>query len=982
MKNILDPLRRMQNEAAWRQKAELERFLAEADFAEKLCGLYPRQAPRWRRMIESAATPVHQALTAGGSRLLRAVQDAEKIMAPLQQAAKRYTVHCVGHAHIDMNWMWSWPETVSVTNDTFSTVLRLMDEYPDFTFSQSQASIYAIMERYFPEMLKRIAGRIKEGRWEVTASHWVEGDKNIIGGESLCRHLLYTRRYMQRLFGLKPEDVPIDWSPDTFGHAATVPTYLSRGGVKYLYLHRPGVFSATKPWAFWWEGPDGSRVLVRNDMQVGYNNIIAPKIIPYLVDFVKETGCVDFMWVYGVGDHGGGPTRRDILMLEEMSAWPVFPRLRFSTARVFYEQLAKQSRRLPVLRGEFNTENTGCYTSQSLIKKANCFAENRLVDAEIAASLLWALAGKPYPRPLLEEGWRDTLFSHFHDILPGSCVHDSRTYMHGLFQKTMATTGMVETGALRQLAARVDTARVAAPSEPPPVILSNALGAGVGHSSKEGGISRAEQSAGAGNRPFMIFNPTPWDRDEVVEATVWDNSISSAVTPLKDRTFMVHTAEGQVIPTQKILDDAYWGHDFVTLAFPAQICGLGYGLYTVTEDPGSSTPVNVIYNAAWRNKPGHSRGASQTGPHHHCAYVPYERPKEGLENECLRLDLNPGTGGIRSLYDKLGKVHLVAQDNANPPIVFEIEKPHGMTAWIIDNAIACEWPLMTALRRKGNGPYKAAIEVDYAIRESKFTLSYELRAGDPQLYIRLHGTWFQRGSNEAGVPSLIFTVPFALMNARARYEIPFGAIDRSLNRREEVPALQWAQVTGTAGRITAGCLLLNDSKHGYSLDGSTLRLSLIRASHDPDPLPEIGEHEVHLALRPFRGSLRVSDATRCGRNFNHALRVVGTDVHQGDLPAAEQFASVTPENVILTEVKQSEEGGALVVRLFEADGRPATAKITLNPKLLGPVSAAVETDLLERPLSQSSVRYQGNRISVKVPARGITTLLIKLNKRP
>ena len=205
---------------------------------------------------------------------------------------------------------------------------------------------------------------MKEGRWEVTASHWVEGDKNMASGESLCRHLFYTRAYIKQLFGLRPEDVPIDWSPDTFGHAATVPTYLVRGGVKYLYLHRPGVHTASKPGAFWWEGPDGSRVLVRNDMETGYSGMITPDLIPHFFEFVKLTGGRDYMFVYGVGDHGGGPSRRDILRRRDMNTWPVFPNIKLSTARTFYERLEKQAGKLPVLTGELNTEFTGCYTTR------------------------------------------------------------------------------------------------------------------------------------------------------------------------------------------------------------------------------------------------------------------------------------------------------------------------------------------------------------------------------------------------------------------------------------------------------------------------------------------------------------------------------------------------------------------------------------------------------------------------------------------
>ena len=322
----------------------VERAEAELNFAEQLCELHPGNAETWRPLIQNARAAMAGTLAKGRlDNIPDAVRAVEARLAPIGQVAKSYTVHCVGHGHIDMNWMWSWPETVAITVDTFATVLRLMDEYPDFKFSQSQASTYQIIERHRPDLLKRMAKRVKEGRWEVTASHWVEGDKNMVSGESLCRHLLYTRAYIKQLFGLRPEDVPIDWSPDTFGHAATVPTYLVRGGVKYLYLHRPGVHTASKPLAWWWEGPDGSRVLVKNDMETGYSGMITPDLIPHFFKFVKFTGGRDYMFLYGVGDHGGGPSRRDILRSRDMNTWPIFPNIKLSTARTFYERLEKQA---------------------------------------------------------------------------------------------------------------------------------------------------------------------------------------------------------------------------------------------------------------------------------------------------------------------------------------------------------------------------------------------------------------------------------------------------------------------------------------------------------------------------------------------------------------------------------------------------------------------------------------------------------------
>ncbi len=208
----------------------------------------------------------------GVNGLIAAVQAAEAALEPIGVAAKGYAIHCVGHGHIDMNWMWSWPETVATTHDTFASVLSLMRQYTDVTYSQSQASVYALMERYHPALFAEIQERVREGRWEISAAHWVEGDKNLASGESLARHLLYTRRYFTEKFGLSAEDLPVDWEPDTFGHANTIPDILALGGVKFYYSCRTGggfdhdvIGPDPRPKLFWWEGPAGGRVLVNRE---------------------------------------------------------------------------------------------------------------------------------------------------------------------------------------------------------------------------------------------------------------------------------------------------------------------------------------------------------------------------------------------------------------------------------------------------------------------------------------------------------------------------------------------------------------------------------------------------------------------------------------------------------------------------------------------------------------------------------------------
>ena len=158
--------------------------------------------------------------------------EAERELMGAAKAAKEYEILFASHAHIDMNWMWGWQETVAVTLATFRTVLQLMREYPDFTFSQSQASVYRIVEEHDPEMMREIMGRIAEGRWEVTASAWVETDKNMPDTESLLRHIRETRDYLRDVWNVDPKSVTVDFSPDTFGHSAFVPEINTFGNVR------------------------------------------------------------------------------------------------------------------------------------------------------------------------------------------------------------------------------------------------------------------------------------------------------------------------------------------------------------------------------------------------------------------------------------------------------------------------------------------------------------------------------------------------------------------------------------------------------------------------------------------------------------------------------------------------------------------------------------------------------------------------------
>jgi len=940
--------------------ALIHRFRQEIDFAHKFADLFPDKKDQWQKLVLKAAKLVQDKLSAGGAIDLKAlVGEAEKIIAPIGKEAKKYTIHCCGHAHIDMNWMWPWQETVSVSIDTFRTVDRLMDEFPEFKFSQSQASTYIAMEEFAPEIFKAIKKRIKEGRWDPTASMWVEGDKNMASGEILCRHMLYTRRYFKEKFGLPYDAIKIDWECDTFGHCWTLPSILNRGGVTRYYFHRTG----PEKWLYWWKSPDGSKVLGFRD-KLGYNGEIVPEISHWFVDYVRETGLKDWMFLYGVGDHGGGPTRADLMRAADLDSWPIYPNVKLSTTDAYYSAVEK-SPNIPVVDHELNYTFEGCYTSQSNIKRANRVSENILPEIE-AIALVAGKAGFAYPMDDIRKGWRLAMFNQFHDILPGSGVHATYEYAQGLFQEIQAIALAIRTRGLRQLASRVNTSK-ASGIKPPKgskgETIGDSAGAGAGDPGIPGGVS-AHQLGAVSAEPFLIFNPLAFPRSEVVYAKVWNKEMPAGHISVRDDAG--NTTAGQVVGT-----GGYWGHNFTTVAFPAKdVPATGYRVYTVDR---SAAPVSAEGVKMCRQ--GEHPGSSGVSP-------------GVMENEFVSVEIDPPSGAIKHLIDKESGYDFVPEGQLFGVLEHVHEVSKGMTSWVIGKINRVD-----VLSQDGDfhvgqqGPHRATVRTNRKVGNSTVSVEIGLNAGSPMVDFTVSAHWIEIGTPEAGIPQLRIAFPTKIAEPRATYEVAFGSIERPVNG-QEVPALKWADLSGKAigGKGSCGITMINADKYGHNAEDNTLRLTLLRSSFDPDPLPEMGDHVIRLAIIPHDGMVSPSVAARQGAAFNLPMNVASTDIHEGSLPPSKSFVEVLTPNVMLAAVKKAEDfptdrdarsGGtdALIVRVYELEGKDTEAKIRITD-LVKPGSPAKEVDLIEQPLAKSSAKMTGDVLSVKVTAYGIASVMV------
>lgn len=941
--------------ASLRFSGQIERVQAELKFADQLVRARPDIAGQ--DVVVAAGRLVEQGLQASAVDVGELTARAEETLMPLSAVCKEYTLACVSHAHIDMNWMWSWPETVAVTHDTFQTMLVLMEEFPEFIFSQSQASTYELVELYDPAMFEVIQQRVREGRWEVTASQWVEGDKNMSSGESASRHLLYTRSYFADKFGLSPEDVQVDLEPDTFGHPATLPSILARGGVKYYYHCR----GSRGPHLYWWVGPDGSRVLTFNDVQ-WYMCNIGPQIADALLEFSETISTKEMAVLYGVGDHGGGPTRRDLMRMREMNLWPIFPRLECSTLHGFFRRAEAAATKIPEVTGERNCVFTGCYTSQARQKWANRHGENLLYAAEAAATLGRRLADVPYPEANLATAWKHLLFDQFHDILPGSGVRDTRHYALGRAQESQAAASMARSNALRALSARIDTEHLRAGFAQGSVRVfkddlesGRSMGGGVGFATGTGGESAFSVSQ-TSDRAFLVFNPLAHSRTEIVEVKLWDTEL--------EESHLVVSGDGVEPRAVQVLDRGkYWGHTYVTVAFPVQVPSLGYRVVCVSDRGVELGVKSQAVTDPWGGTLGswRLRDASDYS----------------MENEFLRVQLNPASGGLVSLLDKQSGRQWVPDGEQAGILQYSIEANIGMSAWVIGQFMTQEDLLSGGvLKPVHKGPYVQSFRWTRSIGASTVELEIILRQGLPRVDFRLRVDWREMGDAERGIPNLRVRFPLDVRDPEPRYEIPFGSIRRDLFDGQEVPALRWVDLSEPDGQ---GVTLANSSKYGFSLDGQSLNMTLLRSSIEPDPLPDMGEHVIEYSLIPHGAGWGVGDSMSVGEETNIPLVALSCGFHAGELPAALSAVMVDDANVRLVALKMAQNDSqisGIVLRLVEVAGEATTARVRLAPEFLADSVGAVALDMMERPLEPNSARLEDGVLEVDLPAYGICTVRV------
>jgi len=866
-------------------------------------------------------------------------------------------IYLVGHAHLDLAWLWPVPETWEAAKRTFESVLKLQSEFPDLIFCHSTPALYAWMEEHRPDLFAAIKKQVAAGCWEVIGGMWVEPDLNLISAESMVRQVFYGQLYAKENFG---ELMRVAWLPDTFGFGWQLPQILRQGGVDYFVTQKLRWNDTTEfpHGAFWWEGLDGTKIFSMMSAPIG-ESIEAVKMASYAFDWQVKTGLQDALWLPGVGDHGGGPTRD---MLEVAKRWkmsPFFPKLEFAKAvdylslieSQFWPAVAESSqesdvpesdnqeilqarefsnlsaisdanhsisqlktipRTLPVWKDELYLEfHRGCYTTRADQKRQNRRCEELLYQAELLSSLATICTGAVYPKSELESAWKQILFNQFHDILPGSAI--AQVYADA----NLGWVGVDRT--CREILLRsldAISAQISLPNPPQPDA-----------------------------QPILIFNTLNWSRSEVVAVPLPDAADSAwQIYDFSRRRLASQIVRGDRPQSQSKL--LFWANNL-----PA----VGYQVFWLCRED-AQTVAQTVDNASARleteKKTELSKltyGIAQKNTVSQETH--FAAAQMVLENEFIRATVDGKTGDLSSIWDKVNNREVLNAAGGNQLQAFQ-DSGQYWDAWNIDpnyEKHQLPAPILKDISWIAQGEIRQSLRVVRQIGKSEFCQDYIVEIGSPLLKIKTVANWQETHVLVKAAFGLNVEADFATC------EIPGGAIDRTTKPQTpaekakwEVPILRWTDISNDG----FGVSLLNDCKYGCDLQPNQIRLTLLRGSTWPDEQADVGVSEFTCAVYPHSGNWQEAGTVRQGYELNLPLLVkvlpkLEENGHK-TLPAVGKFLDLSAENLVLMAFKQSEDDSNVwILRCCECHGKEA--KLELKSDLGLAISQPV--DLLEQPIN-------------------------------
>lgn len=773
---------------------------------------------------------------------------------------KDKTMYMIGNAHLDPVWLWQWQEGYQEVKATFRSVLDRMKEYEDFFFTGSSAAYYEWVEENEPLMFEEIRQRVKEGRWVIVGGFWIQPDCNVPCGESFVRQGLYAQRYFEEKFGVMAHT---GYNVDSFGHNGMLPQLLKKLGMDNYVFMRPGRHEkGLEQETFRWRSPDGSEVL---SYRIPFEYCTWPEeIFRHICRCSGEIKSKDgiAMCFYGVGNHGGGPTKANIDSIHELEGRSDLPKLILSTPDAYFDKVRERGEALPVVSGDLLHHASGCYSVHSGVKKWNRKAENRLIMAEKFSVMAGHFAGRSYPVSEYTRGWKRVLFNQFHDILAGTSLAAAYEDAWESYGEALSIGARGMNGAIQSISWQIDI-----PME-------------------------------EGMRPLVVFNPNAFEGKFEVEAEA---------PSLKEDMTLVDEEDRQ-IPIQLVQSEASC-NGRCRISFIAELPSLGWRTYRLVRGREKEVFPEV-------------EGTDTFG-----------------ENDWFSITFDEETGYICSLKKKNDDTEYFDRPAAVPVVI----EDHGDT-WAHGIRIFDKKKgqfRLQSIRCVEKGPVKRVIRVISVYGNSRLVQDFAIYRALDFISVRTKVDWHEKFS----MLKLLF--PMNMSYLKGSWEIPYGVVKREPDG-EEYPMQSFLDVEGANPGLNTninGLSILNDGKTSASISGKEAAITVLRspiyAHHEPyEPKDDLeyvyidqGVQTFTYGLYPHDGSWERSDTVRYGRGMNEKPVALFETYHKGELPMKASLLKVEDANVLLTAMKEAEDGsGDLVLRMVETAGCACRTKLHVHER--------------------------------------------------
>jgi alpha-mannosidase len=814
----------------------------------------------------------------------------------------KITVHMIGQAHLDPVWLWRWTEGRAEALGTTQSAVDRLAEYPGFHFTRGESQVYSWIEAENPALFAQVKQAIAEDRWHVVNGMVIQPDMNIPGGESFVRQVLLGKRYARDHLGLEPT---VAYCVDSFGHASTLPQILRQCGFDAYVFMRPGPHEKDLPAnVFWWQAPDGSRILTFRI--AGAYTTWSTDQEAHILQAVaaRPEGLDATMCFFGVGNHGGGPTKAQIDNVLELAAkyrdaapasGPDLD-IRFSWPDAFFDAIRPQAATLPVVADELQYHAVGCYSVNSALKTAHRQAENRLLLAERLAVMAELWAGAPVPQARLDELWHTLAFNQFHDTLGGSSIKVAEDDAIAELTGLAAKAGVLADDAARAVTNRIDT--------------------------------------GGPGATVVVFNPAATAATTYIEYEPWTGwqqwdeygwgLVDDTARPVAYQNIDPHEALSE--PNGRIR----------RLLFHTTLPAAGYRVFRFA--PGLPR-VDVTNGGDAANGRGMRSGGDSlpdlaivVPPDLVPLRVHADNTAAEMENEFLQVRLDRATGNIVSCIDKASGLELVGPGGWNVGEVIDDHSDtwsHGVQRYGSAMGTFCDAKISVG----DTGPLQVSLLVERTYGASTWQQQIVLRSGEREILVRNWLTWLEPWR----MVKLACDVNTA--SPTSAHDVPFGWLERPCDGHE-VPTHMWMDVSGPTHDHIIGLALLNDGKYGCDVSGSTLRLTILRcapyAYHEPHPFGtrqrydwvDLGSQSFTFILCPHVGNWRDTDIVPLARSLNQLPLLVTMHAHPGDLPLAASLYSVDNAGVEVTACKRAEDGNGYILRLADVHGRGSRTTLT------------------------------------------------------